>query len=325
MGWQNASTHMRYGPRFRKHRRFAQQTFNQQAIRHFRSLQHQELGILLNGMVDTPEAFLQSIRRYAAATIMKITYGHDVKSSDDLFVQLAEKAGTATIESGTPAATLVDFLPLMKYVPTWMPGAGFKRNALKCRELVQRMMDVPFQKVKQDMENGIASPSFTSALLEPHIKAGENTLSKEDENDIRGAAGTLYAAAEDTTVSVMHTFILAMLLHPAVFQKAQAEMDQVVGQERLPTFEDLDSLPYLSCVLKEVYRWNVPVPLGLPHRLMEDDVYQGNHIPQGSMVIANIWAMSRNCASPDQFYPERYVEEPDLPDPRNMVFGFGRR
>ena len=56
------------------------------------------------------------------------------------------------------------------------------------------------------------------------------------------------------TVAYLHTFILAMLLHPAVLKKAQAEMDQVVGNRRLPTLEDRDSLPYFDCVLKEVLR-----------------------------------------------------------------------
>lgn len=46
-----------------------------------------------------------------------------------------------------------------------------------------------------------------------------------------------------------------MVLHPEVFKKAQAEMDDVVGMDRLPTFEDRSSLPYLECVLKEVCRY----------------------------------------------------------------------
>lgn len=45
-----------------------------------------------------------------------------------------------------------------------------------------------------------------------------------------------------------------MVLHPEVYRKAQAEIDRVVGSERLPELEDRPSLPYLECVLKEVYR-----------------------------------------------------------------------
>lgn len=45
-----------------------------------------------------------------------------------------------------------------------------------------------------------------------------------------------------------------MVLHPDVYARAQAEMDRVVGSNRLPTLKDRDRLPYLSCVLKETYR-----------------------------------------------------------------------
>lgn len=46
-----------------------------------------------------------------------------------------------------------------------------------------------------------------------------------------------------------------MVLYPEVYKKAQAEVDRVVGQDRLPDFEDRESLPYLECVVKEVYRY----------------------------------------------------------------------
>lgn len=46
-----------------------------------------------------------------------------------------------------------------------------------------------------------------------------------------------------------------MVLYPEVHRKAQEEIDRVIGLERLPTFDDRHSLPYLDCVLKEVYRY----------------------------------------------------------------------
>ena len=90
-------------------------------------------------------------------------------------------------------------------------------------------------------------------------------------------------------MTVVSHFMLAMLTHPSVLAKAQKEMDSVVGSSRLPTFEDRASLPYLECVMSEVLRWGVPVPMGLPHRLMEDDVYNGMFLPKGTLVFANVW------------------------------------
>ncbi|KAL0064863.1 hypothetical protein AAF712_008116, partial [Marasmius tenuissimus] len=233
--------------------------------------------------------FAQHLRRFAAATILKVTYGADVTSVDDMFIQLAERAGTLTVESGTPAATLVDFFPFMRHIPSWAPLAGFKRKAAVTKEAVDRMMNVPYEMVKQQLESGNAPPCLTSRLLERCITNSQTgSLSSEDEEDIKGVAGSMFAAAEDTTICGLTTFILAMVLHPKVYNKVQEEMDRVIGKDAIPSYNDRESLPYFECVLKEILRWNPPAPLGMPHRVMEHDVYRGYHIPQGSTVVANI-------------------------------------
>lgn len=59
----------------------------------------------------------------------------------------------------------------------------------------------------------------------------------------------------------MH-FLLAMIQNQHVLRRAQAEIDSVIGDERLPTFEDRAQLPYCDAVFTETLRWAVPVPLG---------------------------------------------------------------
>jgi cytochrome P450 len=56
--------------------------------------------------------------------------------------------------------------------------------------------------------------------------------------------------------------MLAMLLHPEVQAKARAEVDAIVGRDRLPSFEDRSSLPYVEAVLMEVLRWKPITPQG---------------------------------------------------------------
>jgi cytochrome P450 len=66
-----------------------------------------------------------------------------------------------------------------------------------------------------------------------------------------------------------------MVLFPDVQKRIQAELDAVVGRKRLPNFEDRASLPYLEATIKESLRFHPPTPLGIAHRLSEDDVVQG--------------------------------------------------
>ena len=70
-----------------------------------------------------------------------------------------------------------------------------------------------------------------------------------------------------------------MVLFPDVQKRVQAELDAVVGRKRLPTFEDRASLPYLEATIKESLRFHPPTPLGIAHRLSEEDVVQGKKNP----------------------------------------------
>lgn len=76
-----------------------------------------------------------------------------------------------------------------------------------------------------------------------------------------------------------------MATYPHIQQKAQEELRTVVGPDRLPTCEDRDSLPYIQAIFLECMRWRPIVPLGVSHRLTEDDYYKEYFIPAGTLVI----------------------------------------
>ena len=69
-----------------------------------------------------------------------------------------------------------------------------------------------------------------------------------------------------------------MVLYPEVQKKAQAEIDAIVGTNRLPDFDDRPSLPYINAVIKESTRWNLVLPIGRPscyhHRLYHPDEFR---------------------------------------------------
>ena len=78
-----------------------------------------------------------------------------------------------------------------------------------------------------------------------------------------------------------------MIQHPEILQKAQKEIDAVVGTARLPTFSDRPNLPYVNAIVNEALRIASPVPLGLPRRITEDNVYKNMFIPKGTLVFGN--------------------------------------
>jgi len=134
----------------------------------------------------------------------------------------------------------------------------------------------------------------------------------------------------DTSTSVLETFFLAMTLYPDVYAKARESIDEVVGTGRLVDLADRDALPYVSCLLKEVLRWGVPAPLGVPHRLTRDDIYEGHFLPAGSTVFYNVWGFTRNediYPNPEVFNPDRFMNpsRPEVLQHVDSVWGFGRR
>lgn len=80
-----------------------------------------------------------------------------------------------------------------------------------------------------------------------------------------------------------------MTLYPEIQQRAQAEIDRVVGIQRLPAIGDRANLPYIECIIREAYRWNPASPLSVPHKLIRNDEYEGHMIPEGTTIIPNIW------------------------------------
>ncbi|KAG6895756.1 hypothetical protein C0993_009238 [Termitomyces sp. T159_Od127] len=219
---------------------------------------------------------------------MSVAYGIDVQPDNDPYIAAAETAMHGMSEATIPGAFLVEFIPLLKYVPAWMPGADFKRKARMWRDFTTQVLEKPFAAVQQSL---VRTP-------------------------LRGS---------DTTVSAMNTFILAMVCHPEVQQKAQEELDSVLPPGQLPDFSDEPALPYLSAIVKEVLRWQPPVPLAVPHYATDDDIYDNYVIPAGSTVIGNAWTVYPN---PHIFNPDRFMKDgklnPEIRDPSG-VFGFGRR
>ncbi|KAI6109264.1 cytochrome P450 [Pisolithus croceorrhizus] len=241
---------------------------------------------------------------------------------------------------------MVDRIPILAYIPEWFPGAGFKRRAREWHADLQTMINQSFEFAKSQMVNqqaaGVACQSVTSDLL-------ERKTSAEEEHDIKWTAGTMFAGVSpvipsllkrlcpnltggaDTTVSSNYAFFLAMTLYPEVQKKAQAEIDTVVGSDRLPTFADRASLPYVETLVREVFRWHAVAAVVIPHRVTVDDIHNGYYIPKGTLVISNVWGMLHDPSTysdPMEFNPDRFPpgEGKLLPtDPYNMCFGFGRR
>lgn len=81
--------------------------------------------------------------RQIAATIIDVAYGIEAPGSDPI-IDIAEAAIATFSTAAVPGAFLVDTFPFLKYVPEWVPGAGFQRKAREWKKLSQAMLNEPF-------------------------------------------------------------------------------------------------------------------------------------------------------------------------------------
>ncbi|KAG7446976.1 cytochrome P450 [Guyanagaster necrorhizus] len=327
VGYAKTVVLLRYNTSFRNCRKHISKmmgTIN--SIQKYLPMEEHETRRLLKRVLANPGNLNESLRKTSGSIILKVTYGIDVQEENDPFVKLIESSNTNFGIATTPGTFLVDNFPALRHLPENWPGAGFKRLAKKWAEIFDNVIEVPYAFTKGQMDAGIAPPSFLSSAL-----ADEEGLSPSKLLDIKHTAASLYGAGADTTVSAQYAFFLAMILYPYVQKKAQAEIDAVVGSDRLPGFMDRENLPYINAIVSEVLRWNSVAPIGFPHTAMEDGIVGGYFVPKGSIIITNLWQILHDAEvypDPFTFDPSRFIAFPGKEvqrDPRHACFGYGRR
>ncbi|TFK74827.1 cytochrome P450 [Pluteus cervinus] len=326
MGWDFSVALMPYGDLWRSRRKVFNQHFRKDAVKTYEPIQEARIHGFLKDLLQEPGEFRNHIQILTATITTASIYGRDVHSMEDPYVKLVDEAVSMLANSMFPTALLVNAVPILKHLPAWFPGAGFKRYANKCKVLTERMQNEPLEEVKLLKDKGVAQPCLTTALLEENEASGG---SQPGEETLRAVVATVYSGAADTTFSSISTAFNCLATHPDVVAKARSEIYSVVGKDRLPQLRDRPSLPYLEAVYREVMRFYPVLPFSI-RRVMEDDVYDGYSIPKGTIVIGNIWGISHDPLAydnPNDFRPERFLDATGHlnNDEKVVAFGFGRR
>ncbi|KAG7089567.1 hypothetical protein E1B28_011237 [Marasmius oreades] len=288
MGWTTLNTALlRYGPDWRMHRRLYKQGFRAAVVPDYQPILFSKADQFSSNLRQSPDSFVAHTRTYAAATILATVYGYDISPSNDKLVEIAEQAAATSSDSFHPSSVVVNVLPFLRHLPLRFPIFAFQRIARRTRRILNEMRKLPYEFVKNDMVTGKDNFSLLAKFLEKHTVNGGDD---HQEDLIRNALTTAYAAGAETTSSVLVTFFLAMGLHPDIQKRAQREIDTVIGNRQFPSYAtDYSNLPYVEAILRETLRWSPVTPLGIPHTAFLDDTIDDYFIPKGTTVISNIW------------------------------------
>ncbi|TFK75624.1 cytochrome P450 [Pluteus cervinus] len=308
--------------RWRRWRKLLHTGFHSKRADTYRDIQSLESTIMMHQMLNTPRYYERHLQRYAASVVTSVTYGRRVDSVDEWVVKENMEAMDYLTSVNIPGKYLVESWPWLLKLPRSLQWFRREPEARKQRD-INFLMHL-LNDVKTRMQDGTVPDCLTSQSITDINKLGMSEV------ELAYAVSSPFGAGIETTAGTLTTFILAMLHFPGAMRKAQAEIDRVVGPDRIPEFDDKENLPYIKALVNETLRWRpVAVLGGSPHAVTADDVYQGMFIPKGSTIFANLAGIMHDpeiFPSPDSFLPERFLE---TLNPRlqtfELPFGFGRR
>ncbi|KAF9022870.1 cytochrome P450 [Hymenopellis radicata] len=264
---------------WRRQRKMFHQYFNENEVYAYRPYQKSAAITMLRYLLREPDKFVDYIRHYTASVIFFVTCGYEVEVENDPLVKILYTAMRGAFGAAAlPGNFLIDYFPVLRFVPRWFPFSPFTEDVETRAEYSLKLLEAPFEvatKSEDKAQRTAGFDSFVSASI-------NRTMSTEAESEhgaaleiIKNCAAVALTGGSETTSSVILATIVALLYNPDIQAKAHAELDTVVGRNRPPDFSDKDDLPYISAMVLESLRWRPPVPLALAHANMCDDVYDG--------------------------------------------------
>ncbi|KAI9926209.1 hypothetical protein MW887_004672 [Aspergillus wentii] len=297
--------------RWRRGRRLYHQFFNETVCdKSHHHLQNAEATQLVRDLCNSPDDFISHCKRFPNSVIMSLVTGirtPDASAShmNSLYTVLAESFFNYWKSRSANLAQTMDSV----YGP-----------------LVDRVLS---RRAKAECTKG---ESYLDMIFDQQEKL------QLTRHEIDLMLGNLLEGGSETTSITTITFIQAMALYPEAQKEAQKAIDDVIGSERTPTWEDFSSLPYVVMVVKETMRWRPVMPTAFPHATSKESTIDGMKIPAGSTVMMNVWSLHHESClhgEPNQFNPSRYkgrtslapvyASSPDYENRDHYGYGSGRR
>ncbi|TKA75943.1 hypothetical protein B0A55_05884 [Friedmanniomyces simplex] len=321
-----------------RQRKFAKQIMDTSEKASFYGYPELESVRLLFELMSEPAKYNIAMESFIARVTSRLAWGTPTPSDE-----LKQRARELLI-GVSPGGALGNKLPFLMSLPERLasPKAWEARRSRTERKFFETMQ----AEVQEDIDG--KRRNTPSVLPNPAASRPKQSwmrmfLEKKKlwgfGSDLEGAfaVGMHGIAGALTIAAPMQSFCLALCHYPQYQPILHEEIDRVLG-DRMPTFDDMEEMPVLRAFIRETLRWRPPVPTGIPHELIQDDMYEGYHIPAGSVMHPLEWSISRDpevFLEPDEWNPMRWLEAryPTYQEPLSKYptitqysqFGYGRR
>ncbi|KAL6319684.1 hypothetical protein AAG906_026746 [Vitis piasezkii] len=201
----------------------------------------------------------------------------------------------------------IPWLAWVEHVNGW--SAKVERVAKEFDEFLDGVVEEHLDGGTGSIAKGDNEKDFVDVLLE--IQRDGTLGFSMDRDSIKALILDIFAGGTDTTYTVLEWAMTELLRHPKAMKELQNEVRGITRGKEHITEDDLEKMHYLKAVIKETLRLHPPIPLLVPRESSQDVNIMGYHIPAGTMVIINAWAIGRDPMSwdePEEFRPESWKE-----------------
>ncbi|KAJ3678621.1 hypothetical protein LUZ60_002424 [Juncus effusus] len=239
------------------------------------------------------------ITRMVASTTAK----EETQMARKVVKQVAELIGTFNLE---------DFIGLCKGMNIQRLNSRIQDVHENFDKILERMMQQKEKLRNEKKGEEKKMKDLLDILLD--VASDTNAEMKISREHIKGFLVDIITGGSDSASASIEWTLSELINHPNVLKKLTEEIDRVVGKDRLVKESDLPNLPYLDAVIKEIMRLHPAV--ALPNRVTKKDIIvSGYRIPANTSLFVNIWSIGRDpkyWVEPDEFRPERFLEEPNI-------------
>ena len=276
-------------------------------IAHFEDLHEGELINFVNTLKLTNQRDINvrdMISQSLANTLIMLLIGKHAEKRDYESIQEICDTGSVFFSG---MGFIYDFMPVIRYLPG--PIGNLYRRAIAARDII---LNRCYFTVKDVAKTSAEDVGLVKSLMNLQKDIDEeNGAEFITDTDIKAMIFKIIGASQDTTSHVIRNAFAILLTHPRVTRKIQAEIDKIVGSERLPSYRDKEDMHYTMATIYEVLRYATPVAMNIPHRASTDHIFEGFFIPKDSIFLSNHWFIHHDAKvwdDPWLFNPERFLD-----------------
>ena len=239
-----------------------------------------EANLTLHYLIKAPKSSSDQFTRFAYSVLTTALMGFSITSAQDPYILQNEAFRRRFFDGFRLDLFPSNVLSIFRRLPNWLIPNFYIMETLR-KENHEQMMSLR-RKIEQSVADGTAG----DCIYKHFLKNREEY--QITDNELAFTFQAMIGAGTHNPHEALMTALSLLVEYPQWQQKLHAELDRVVGKDRMPTFEDIPQLPLVRAIVKEALRYRGAArEAGLPRLVKEDDFYGGYFFEKGSIFHIN--------------------------------------